>query len=45
MVKLGTLDALEKLASIKSKKALQEFIKNEDDPDVQKRAMAVLNTL
>ncbi|MEC9071546.1 MAG: HEAT repeat domain-containing protein [Myxococcota bacterium] len=47
-VKMGALEALAKLASLASpttRKALQEFIKNEDDADVQKRAMAVLDTL
>ena len=47
-VKMGALDALEKLSSVASpttRKALQEFIKNEDDAAVQKRAMSVLNAL
>ncbi len=44
-VKLEALDALEKMASDKASKALQEFIINESDPDIKKRATAVLDTL
>lgn len=44
-VKMATLDALQKLAARKSVKALQEFILNESDGDVKRRAGEVLDTL
>ena len=44
-VRMKALDAIESLASPKSRKAVQEFVKNEDDPKVKERAVAVLNGL
>lgn len=44
-VKLSALAALEKIGSGKAKKALQEFILNEGDEEVKRRATEVLDKL
>lgn len=44
-IKLKTLDVLEQMASPKALKALQEFLSNESDADVKKRAEDVMSKL